>query len=337
MEGGKTIQISSKSIFYGLCIAVLMAAVYYIRDIVFVFLTSIVIASFVEAGVKRLAKRRIGRTISVVFIYFVALGALGTLFYFFVPVFLEEMVALQGLLNAYLPQAESLASISTRASFSDIIGNFSSLSTNIGGGVVQTVLTLFGGIFNFVLLVVLSFYLSINKDGIENFLRIVTPDNKEEYVVGLWKRTERKIGLWFQGQLLLGVLVGVLTYLGLLIFNIKYALLLALVAAVFELIPFGIILAAVPAVAAGYASSGGIGALEVAGLYVIIQQFENNLIQPLIIKKVVGISTLVVILSLLIGVKLAGFWGVMLAIPAAVLLMEILGDIEKRKAKARQS
>lgn len=184
------------------------------------------------------------------------------------------------------------------------------------------------------MLAVISFYLSINKNGVENFLRIITPDRNEEYVVGLWKRTEHKIGLWFQGQLLLGFLVGVLIYLGLLLFSVQYALLLAVAAAIMELIPFGIILAAIPAIASGYSSGGTTTALEVTGLYVIIQQFESNLIQPLIVKKVVGISSLLVILSLLIGIELAGFWGVILSIPVAVCVMEYFDDLDKKKKAA---
>ena len=159
----------------------------------------------------------------------------------------------------------------------------------------------------------------------------MSPAREVEQAVSLWRRTERKIGLWFQGQLLLALLVGVLLYLGLLIFDVQYSLLLAIAAAILELIPFGIILAAVPAVAAGFASHGSTGAFEVAGLYLIVHEFEMNLISPLIVQKVVGISSLVVVLSILIGLKLAGFWGVMLAVPSAVLLMEFVNDVKKKK------
>jgi predicted PurR-regulated permease PerM len=171
----------------------------------------------------------------------------------------------------------------------------------------------------------------MNERAIESFLRIVTPEKNAEIVVGIWKRTQRKIGLWFQGQLLLALLVGVLLYLGLLIFNIQYSFLLALVAAVLELIPFGIILAAIPAIVSGFTSHGSTGAFEVFGLYLIVHEFEINLISPLIVQKVVGISSLLVILSILVGLNLAGFWGIILAIPASVFLMELVEEIKKQK------
>lgn len=323
--------ISVRSIFYVVLIVILFWLLFYLRDLIYVFLTSIVIASFVEAGVRRLGRHNINRTLAVIIIYFLALGICGTLAYFFIPVFMEQISQFSVFISKYLPDSAEMMSSGGDMPFGDIFNNIESIASNSSSGALQASISIFGGVFNFVMLVILSFYLSINDKGIENFLRIVSPSKEAEYIVGLWRRTERKIGLWFQGQLLLGILVGVLIYLGLLIFDVKYSLLLAAVAAVLELVPFGIILAAIPAVAAGFMGGGATGAFEVAGLYLIVHEFEINLIAPLIVQKVVGISSLLVILALLVGLKLAGFWGVMLAIPAAVLLMEFLSDVKKRK------
>ncbi len=328
-QGEKVITISQKTIWSTIALLALIFGLYYLRDLVYVFLTSIVIASFVEFGVKKLVARKLGRSFSVVIIYFCVIALFGLFLYFFVPVFLGQMAQFFNFIHTYLPTTGTNAS--EGVPFVDIIGKFESLATNTGPQAIAAASFIFGGLVNVVLLAVISFYLSINKNGVENFLRIITPDRSEEYVVGLWKRTEHKIGLWFQGQLLLGFLVGVFIYLGLLLFNVQYALLLAVAAAIMELIPFGIILAAIPAIASGYSSGGTTTALEVAGLYVVIQQFEANLIQPLIVKKVVGISSLLVILSLLVGIELAGFWGVILSIPVAVCVMEFFDDLDKKK------
>jgi predicted PurR-regulated permease PerM len=331
-EVHQVFHISVRSVINVVLVLVLVGAIYYLRELVYVFLTSIVIASFVEAGVRRLAKHNVNRTIAVVFIYFLALVLCSILAYLFVPVFLDQISQFSGFISKYLPDSAAAMHVSSSGvPFSDIFSNLESIASNASVGALQAGLSIFGGVFNFVLLVVLSFYLSINDKGIETFLRIISPAREAEYVVGLWRRTEHKIGLWFQGQLLLGILVGVLIYLGLLIFNVQYSLLLAAVAAVLELVPFGIILAAVPAIGSGFLSHGATGAFEVAGLYLIVHEFEINLISPLIVQKVVGISSLIVILALLIGLKLAGFWGIMLAIPAAVCLTEFLSDVKKRK------
>jgi predicted PurR-regulated permease PerM len=199
-------------------------------------------------------------------------------------------------------------------------------------GFFQTAGTIFGSLLSFVMIIVISFYLAVQDDGVASFLRVVTPIKHERYIIDLWKRAQKKIGLWMQGQLLLGVIVGVLTYLGLSILGVENALLLALIAAVFELIPiFGPILSAIPAVGIALIQDGFSLALITLGLYLIIQQFENHLIHPLVVKKIVGIPSLLAILALIVGAQLAGFLGMIIAVPVAAALMEYLSDVERNK------
>ena len=178
----------------------------------------------------------------------------------------------------------------------------------------------------------MSFYLSVEPEGISGFLRIITPAKNEEYVLSLWKRSQRKIGLWMQGQIVLVVIVSMLVFLGLTLLRVENALILAMLAGAFEIIPiFGPILAAIPAVILALVSDGMTSAILVIGLYIIIQQFENQLIYPLVVRKIVGVPPLVSILALIIGAKLAGFVGVLISVPLAAMLMEFLNDIEKDK------
>ena len=135
-----------------------------------------------------------------------------------------------------------------------------------------------------------------------------------------------------QGQLLLSVIVGVLVYLGLLILGIPYALLLAVFTAIAEIIPiFGSLTAGALAAVIGYSTGGFSLAFIVAGLYVVVNQFEANLIYPLIVKKVVGVPPLMVIVALIAGGTLAGFLGILLSVPVAAVALEFLSDYEKRK------
>jgi predicted PurR-regulated permease PerM len=112
---------------------------------------------------------------------------------------------------------------------------------------------------------------------------------------------------------------------------VPYALTLALLAALFELIPFfGPILAAVPAVLFGFTDSLSLG-LMVIGLYIIIQQLESHVIYPLVVNKIIGVPPIIAIIALLAGGQLGGFLGFILGVPVAVVLMEMLGDFERRK------
>jgi len=138
-----------------------------------------------------------------------------------------------------------------------------------------------------------------------------------------------------KGQVVLGLVVAVLIYLVLSLLGVEYALLLALIAGIMEMVPYGVLVAMVPAFTFSYISSGLPSALMVTGAYVIIHQFEVFLFAPLIIKKIVGLSPIVIILSVLMGFELDGIWGAVLAIPVAIIIMEFLSDIEKNKILAR--
>ena len=329
----------------------LLVAAYYLRDLILVLLTAIVVSSFIETFVDKCAKFRINRTFSVVIFFLLAFFILSAIFYLFVPVFISELSSLGPILAEYLPSSQAVQSLTNAtsnasgifnsffngAALSDLEQTIKVLVSGSSGGFFQALYFMFGGITNLVLVVVISFLLSVQRGGIESFLRLVVTPHKEEYAISLWKRAERKIGLWFQGQLLLALIVGTLTFLGLSIFGVKYALVLALITAVLELVPFGMILAVVPALFFSYIDGGFSLAAIVGGFYLIVHQFESYLIAPLIVKKVTGISPLAVILAIIIGVTLAGFWGVILAVPVAVLLLEYVLDVQKDKALAKAS
>jgi predicted PurR-regulated permease PerM len=135
-----------------------------------------------------------------------------------------------------------------------------------------------------------------------------------------------------QGQLLLALIVGVLTFMLLSIFGVPNPVMLAFIAMVFELVPiFGPVLAAIPAIALALLSGGVTLGIITLCIFIVIQQFESNLIHPLVVKKIVGIPSLVAIFAIVIGAKIAGFLGILISVPIAAIVMEFLSDIEKKK------
>lgn len=330
-------------IFWGF----LVFAVIKLSSLLLVILTAIVIASFVESAVEKLKPRIKSRTLVVFSIYLLVIGILVALSYVFLPVFINEMSLLVSSVSKYIPNSSVLNTFqpdtisgakdvihtisSNTSSIGDVLQSGQKLINNMSGSFFSVFSQAFGGILNVVLIFIISLFFSLTDKGVQNFLRIITPAKQEEYVIGLWKRTEKKIGLWFQGQLLLGIIMGVLVYLGLTIMGVKYSLLLALLTAICELVPYGIFVAVIPAAMFAFMDGGITMALLTGGLFLILHQFENYLIYPLIVKNVIGISPLVVILSVLIGGHLAGFWGIVLAIPCAVFILEFMDDLEKKK------
>lgn len=350
-----TISISSGTMIRAVVVVLLFFALYIIRDIILIILTSVVIASAIEPATKWLTKHRLPRVIAVIALFLAFFVLFAGFFYFFLPPLLDDISGfisnIPDYLDSFSPAAlggtNSLSNIfgpqgiidnlsGTALSPKELISELKSVFFDPTSGIFHGVNIVFGSLFSFVLIVVISFYLSVQKEGIENFLRIVTPIKHESYVLDLWARTRRKIGLWMQGQLILGLLMGVFVYLGLAILNLPYAFLLAVVAALFELIPlFGPILAAVPAVAIAFTNGGpGIG-LTVIGFYIIMQQFENHLIYPLVVRKVVGVPPLIAILAFLIFWELFGFLGLVISVPAVTLMIEVISDLDKRKDAKR--
>lgn len=344
------ISISTGTMIRAVMVLIGVFLLWFLRDLILVVLTSIVIASFMESSVPHFKKIGVGRVFGIVLVYVVSLLILAGVFYLFAPLLITEIYNFSIFASTYIPSFTLLSYFQndTFAGAKDVVGalsnNFSIASlmtvskafiSNLSGGFFQTVSVAFGSIFNFVLIVLISFYLSIQEKGIENFIRLVFPMQYEDYIVDLWDRSSKKIALWMKGQMLLGLVIAVLIYLLLSLIGVQYALLFSIIAGVMELVPYGILVALIPAFAFSYMSGGLPNALMVTGSYVIMHQFEVFLFAPLIIKKIVGLSPIVIILSVLVGFELGGFWGAILAIPVAVVMMEFLNDIEKDKILAR--
>ena len=335
------IEISFWTMLKAALLIILLWALWQLRDIVAVILISIVIASAIEPANHFFARFRIPRVLGVVLIYLAAFMLFSAVFYLIIPPLFGDVLDflntlpfyIEGLLGPNGPLFLILPEVPQ--ALGDFLKSFA-LSVEkaipaLTEGVFSAGAALFGGVLSFVLLIVISFYLSVQEHGIENFLRIITPLEHETYILDLWQRSQRKIGRWLQGQVLLGVLVGVIVFLGLTILNVKYAILLAILTALFEVIPvFGPIMSAIPAIAIASIQKPILG-LYVLALYVIVQQFENHLIYPLVVRKTIGVPPLLVVLSLVIGGTLGGFYGLVLAVPAAAVLVEFLNDISAKR------
>jgi len=342
-QKNNVIEITTGTILKVFLVGIFLAALYFVRDVVALVLFSIVIASSVEPGVKFFESKKIPRVLSVIFIYLVGFLILSILFYMVVPNFVSELSRLAVTLPQYLGDvslADSLGFLpfyggSFSSVLQDVLLSLQDKISEFSSGFLSAVAKVFGGVFSFFLLIILSFYLAVQKDGLENFVRIVTPSQYESYILNLWRKSHKKIGRWLQGQILLGLLVGVLVFLGLTILRVEYAFTFALLAAVFELIPiFGPIISAIPPVVIAFLQSPSLG-IAVIILFVVIQQFENHLVYPLVVRKIIGIPPIVSILAIIIGGKLGGFLGILLAVPMATVLMEFLNDLAERKKIAK--
>lgn len=349
-KGPITISITPGTIITVVLVLVGFYALFFFRDLLLIVLTAIVLASAIEPGVEFFMKRlKMHRVLSVLIMYLIVFGTIFGAVYYFVPPVLNEAQAFLALLPQYLETIELPTSIGnagiiaqeTTAAKTTVLDSLLTLQesfSDTGEGIIRLLATVFGGVFSLVLTVVLSFYFAVRDTGIDDFLRLVTPTKHQDYILDLWKRSRRKIGLWMQGQLMLSLIIGILVYLGLLMLGVPYALLLAVFAAIMELIPvFGSVLSAIPAVIVALVDGGATMAIIVAGYFLIINQFQGNLIYPLVVKKVVGVPPLLVILAIIAGGQLAGFIGILLAVPAAAAIQELVQDFQKNRISTSSS
>lgn len=343
------INISSATFvrFFAIAFAVLLFWV--LRDVFISILVSVVIASAISPLATRLRKYYIPRAITVFVILATMVAIFIAIFVLLVPTIYSEFATFSksfyvfqrdiiNYISSYTGNKQFVSEVIRDWSLEDIQSFALALITSGSGALVSTASTISYFIFQTVFIFVMSFYLAVIPDGVERFLRIVTPSKKENYVISLWARSQKKIVAWAKGQFILALIVGVFIYIGLSIIGMENAFLFAMLAGVGEIIPVvGMMIATVPAVLVALLAGGPPLAITVLIFYVLVIQFENHILTPLIVKRVVGIPSVVVIISLVVGGTLAGFWGVLLAVPVAATIMEFVGDIESSKKAQLES
>lgn len=333
------IDITYQSLMRVVVVGVTLALLFYLRDILAALLFAVVIASGLEPPIRWFQKRHVPRILAVLIIYVVTIAIFAGAIYLVVPALSDEFSSFLDSFPRYqrilLQELRSFQSLPFYSLFSEnaesIILNPPFDLISAGSSAFDIIFSIFGGVVSGVVLIVVSFYLASQEKGIEYFLRLITPLKNEEYVIDLWSRSQAKMGQWLRGQVLLGAILGVLVYLALTILGIRYALSLAILAAIFELIPIiGPILAAVPAVFLAFLNSP-FSALIVAIVYTLIQQIESHLIVPIVMQRTVGLNPLIVVIAILVGANLGGVLGIFLAVPIASVVVEFLTDTDRKK------
>jgi predicted PurR-regulated permease PerM len=177
------------------------------------------------------------------------------------------------------------------------------------------------------IVLVLTFYMVVEEKKARSYFRNLAPAEYQPYIEHLLQKIQEKIGAWLQGQILLGLIVGCLVFFGLSLLQVKYALLLAIMAGLLEVIPYvGPIVSVIPAAIIAFAQAPVLG-IFVLALYIVIQQLENHILVPKIMQKVTGLNPIISIAALLIGMKVGGLAGAILAIPLATLCVVVLEDL----------
>lgn len=327
---------STKVILRVVAVLLALGFLWLVRDILVVILLSLVLASAMEPMVDYLNRHKIPRSVSVLGTYVIVIAVIGLIISLMAPLVVEQFRVLTQNLPQYTIEIEArypnLTAFIGGADFGNIVQK---LFANGGGSdaLFNRTVGFFNGIFAVVSVLVISFYLVAADRGMKHFIHDLVPAPHRNVVMNLIAKVQRKMGLWVVGQLILSVFIFALTFLGLSILGVKYALFLALLAGLLEIVPYvGPFLSAIPAVFFALIQSPAL-VVGVIVLYIVIQKTEGYVLVPKVMEKTVGTSPLVVILALLIGFKVAGVLGLLLAVPLAGALTVVIAELFQDKGK----
>jgi predicted PurR-regulated permease PerM len=313
----------------------IVAFLYAAHEALLVLFFALVISSALDGLVSWLEDRKIPRLLGTILIFLIAVILLGFILYNVMPIVALEATKLiktyQGTNNLLGDSAVILENLSRTL-----------LTNNFGTQIVDAFLKgaspfvsavggLLGGVVFVATVFITSFYLTLSRDGVEKLLRAVFPTQAEEYIIKIYIRSKRRIGRWMQAQIILSLVVGLVVFVGLWFAGVDYSLLIGILAGFFEIVPvIGPILAGAIGVAVAFSSSVSLAMITLI-FFVVVQQLENNILVPMLMRKAVNIHPVVVIISLMAGYKAIGIIGAILAVPITVVVQEIVEDKLRRK------
>lgn len=315
------IEISHRTIVFTISLLIGIWALVQVRSVLLQLYVAFILMTGLNPLVEKLSAIKIPRTVAIVIVYFGLLGTIVGVLAGIIPPFVDQTSTL---LNRF-PQILSSLGLPTivGTNLVDQIGKLGS----IPGGVVKISVAVFTNILQVVAVLVLTFYLLLARRNLDESLVVLFGVDRKEKARRLIDMLEKRLGGWVLGELILMTIIGVLTYIGLRILDIHYALPLAIFAGLLEIVPtIGPIISAIPAVIIGLSISP-LTALAVIAFYFLLQTAENQLIVPKVMQTSVGLSPLVTLVVLAVGLKLGGTIGALMGVPIFLTIQVIASEL----------
>jgi predicted PurR-regulated permease PerM len=280
---------------------------------------------------KRSRARRVPRWLAILVVYLVIVGVLTVTGFLVIPPLIEQAQELSTRLPDLIDKAQAFlirqGVISHSITLEEAVRSAPGTPGTAVGKVAMAVTHVFTGVLAFITVLILTFYLLIDSQVLFAGFARLFPREQRLRVVEASNKISSKISAWLSGQLILAGTIGTTAAIGLYLLGVPYFYVLALVAAVGEVVPIvGPILSSIPAILVGLSVSPQT-ALFVAIFWIIQQQVENHLLVPKVMERQVGVSPVVVIVALLVGGSVLGIVGAILAVPTAAILQVILEEI----------
>ena len=329
----KEYSVATSTLFKVVLIGIALLFLWNIRDIILLLLISVTLASGLEPLVEFFNKRKVPRAVSILSVYLLTILFIAFILAIVSPTVISQLgelgankETLVADFNRQLGSNDFFVQFNVPEMVSKGVQSFGEELTKFSDNFFETTVGLFNGFVKVLTILVISFYLVAERNGMKNFIVPFVPAHLEPKVVRIVNKIQRKVGLWIISQFIISLVVFGLVLLGLTVLGVKYALVLALLAGFFELIPYiGPIIFSIPGIFFAFLQDPVL-AIVVAFMYILIQKTEAYVLIPKIMEKSIGVSPLVILVAILVGLKLAGIVGVLLAIPVVAGLNVVVEE-----------
>ena len=323
----KKVEVTHRTILFTIFVLVGLWLVYYLKDILFQLLVAFIITASFNPFVSKLEKNKLPRVMGVAVTYLIFLGIISFAVYVLAP----SLVAETGSFVANVPKY--IDNIGLPLPFKEEI--LEQLLLQLGrlpNQLAKTVLSVFSNVISVLTVFILSFYLLLSRQKFDDGIINIFSEERSKDYINIINKIENRIGKWAKAEMLLMFVIGLSTYVGLVLLRVPYALPLAILAGIFEIVPMvGPFIAAIPAVVIGFSTSSVTG-IATASLAFLIQQVENYIFVPKIMQRSAGVNPVVTLLALSVGFRLQGVTGAIIAIPIVLALQVIVEEyISKKK------
>jgi len=336
MEREQVLDISWEAIIKVFIAIFVFYIIYLARDIALWFFFGLSISILLEPAINFLRKIHLPKIIAVLLVYLSIFGILGLLIYLTAPVFISEIKQFSQFLPDYFEKVSPILrqlGIDVAQSFKEFSGLLVGGLEQSSKGVLNALMAFFGGLSSAVFILTIAFFLSLGDRGPEKFLALVLPQRYEEQIISFFEKAQTKVSGWFGARILACLFVGMTSFIVFYIFGIKYALLLALISAVLNFVPYiGPLATAVLLVIFIAVSSGSWAVVFYVLLaFCVIQLIESSLLTPLLMKKMIDLPPVLVLIALLAGAKVFGFLGMIFAVPVLGIIYEFMKEFLEKK------
>ncbi|OGZ63184.1 MAG: hypothetical protein A3C58_00085 [Candidatus Staskawiczbacteria bacterium RIFCSPHIGHO2_02_FULL_34_10] len=332
----QTLDISWETIIKVFIAGLIFYILFLARDIVVWFFFALIISILLSPAINFLQRLKIPKVVAAVLVYTSIFGAIGLMTYITAPIFIFEINQLSQNIPNYFEKLNPIFNnlgINVAQNFDDFTANLISGLKESSGSIVKAISVFFGGIASTMLIFIFAFYISLEDNGPEKVLHLLTPKKYERHIVGLFEKAQFKVAGWFGARILACLFVGISSFIIFLLFGIKYSFILALVSGLLNFVPFigPLVTAILVLLFVGVSNSWLVACYILIVLYGI-QVVENNIITPLLIKKFINLPPILVLIALLVGGTIFGVLGMIFVVPVFGIIYEFLKEFfEERK------